>query len=424
MAWLRDISVFWSLLHALILFVLLYETRYSKKKSLILTLCFMLPLVVLNGIMFVFVEVGKATALMSLTCTLPSLIFFFIIAKRRDGRFFFTFCLADTIAYEIIMGTSLLEYWFGGGYNLLMFVTRLLIFPILEIIIYKKLRKPFLEIRNGVPHGWTMIAITSAVFYALFYVISAYPNNFLERPDDFPAIVLILILMPLTYIDIFRVLFSQKKMYEAEERRLNSEKQTELLANELAFGREYVESARIIRHDMRHNMGVIVDCLEKGDMEKAKRYLHIYADSFEANPLTVFCANETLNAVFRINARRCQQDGVAYTVEASVPEVLPYDEVETGTLFGNLVENACEAAKKCQDPFVHVTVEVKQDKLLLEIRNSVSGKVVFDNGLPVTTKAGGGIGTKSAGRIVEKHGGLLLMKQEGDVFVTRLIQAL
>ena len=61
---------------------------------------------------------------------------------------------------------------------------------------------------------------------------------------------------------------------------------------------------------------------------------------------------------------------------------------------------------------------------MLEIRNSVSGKVVFDNGLPVTTKAGGGIGTKSAGRIVEKHGGLLLMKQEGDVFVTRLIQAL
>ncbi|MBQ7309627.1 MAG: GHKL domain-containing protein [Clostridia bacterium] len=421
---LKDISIFWSLLHALILFILLYETRYDQKQSLILTLCFMLPLVVFNGVMFLLVEVGKATALMSLTCTLPSLVFFFIIAKRRDGRFFFTFCLADTISYEIIMATSLLEHWFGGGYYVLLFISRLLIFPILEIIIYKKLRKPFLEVRNGVPGGWTLIAITSAVFYVLFYVISAYPTNFLERPDDFLAIILILILMPLTYIDIFRVLFSQKRMYEAEERRLNSEKQSKLLANELSIELEYVENAKIIRHDMRHNIGVVIECLDKGDIEKAKKYMRVYADSFEASPLVAYCGNETLNAVFRINARRCQQDGVEYEVQASVPPTLPYGEVEIGTLFGNLVENACEAAKKCESPFVHVHMETKHGKLLLEIKNSVSSAVRFENGLPVTTKAGGGIGTKSAMRIVEKYGGLLSMKQEGGVFITRLIQPL
>jgi len=423
MAVLRDISIFWSLLHALILFILFYETRFDRKKSLVLTLAFMLPLVVLNGVMFIFMDAGKATALMLLTCTLPSFIFFYIIAKRRDGRFFFTFCLADTISYEIIMLTSLLEHWFGGGQFVLMFVTRLLIFPILEIAIYKKLRKPFLEVRNGVPGGWTLIAVTSAVFYVLFYVISAYPKSFLERPDDFPAIILIMILMPLTYIDIFRVLFSQKKMYEAEERRLNSEKQTELLANELSIEKEYVESAKIIRHDMRHNVGVVIACLDRGDIDKAKKYLHVYANSFETSPMSAYCGNETLNAVFRINARRCQQDGVEYVVRASVPEELPYNEVELGTLFGNLVENACEAAKKCEKPFVHVTLEEKSGKLLLEIRNSVSGEVTFENGLPVTTKEGGGIGARSASRIVEKHGGLLSMKQEEGVFVTRLIQA-
>ena len=421
---LKDISIFWSLLHALILFTLLYETRYDRKKSLWLTLVFMLPLVVFNGVMFLLLETAKATALMSMTCTLPSLFFFFIIAKRRDGRFFFTFCLADTIAYEIIMLTSLLEHWLGGGYYVLMFVTRLLIFPILEFFIYKKMRKPFLEVRNGVAHGWTLIAITSAVFYVLFYVISAYPNNFLERPDDFPAIILIMILMPLTYIDIFRVLFSQKKMYEAEERRLNSEKQSELLVHELSIEKEYVESARIIRHDMRHNVGVVIACLDKGDVEKAKKYLHLYADSFETSPMHTYCGNETLNAVFRIYSRRCQQDGVAFTVEAFASEALPYDEVELGTLFGNLIENACEAAKKCEEPFVCVKVEEKGGKLLLEIKNSVSGRVVFENGLPVTTKTGGGIGTRSARRIVEKHGGMLSLKQDGDVFTTRLIQPL
>jgi len=59
MAVLRDISIFWSLLHALILFILFYETRFDRKKSLVLTLAFMLPLVVLNGVMFILWMRGR-----------------------------------------------------------------------------------------------------------------------------------------------------------------------------------------------------------------------------------------------------------------------------------------------------------------------------------------------------------------------------
>ena len=49
---LRDLSVIWSLIHVLILFMFLYESRYSRNKAITLTAIFMIPLMVLNLYLF------------------------------------------------------------------------------------------------------------------------------------------------------------------------------------------------------------------------------------------------------------------------------------------------------------------------------------------------------------------------------------
>ena len=99
---LRDLSVIWSLIHVLILFMFLYESRYSRNKAITLTAIFMIPLMVLN--LYIFFKFGPEFMgkVLLLTCTIPSLIFFWFMAKYRDGRFLFTFCVVDTIALEIL----------------------------------------------------------------------------------------------------------------------------------------------------------------------------------------------------------------------------------------------------------------------------------------------------------------------------------
>ena len=94
---LKDISIFWSLAHTLIMFMILFESRYPRKKTNILTLSIMGPLLVANGILALFVPSDVFGTLLLVTISLPSLIFFLIIAKKKDGRFFFTFCMVDTV---------------------------------------------------------------------------------------------------------------------------------------------------------------------------------------------------------------------------------------------------------------------------------------------------------------------------------------
>lgn len=45
---LRDLSVLWTLFHVLIIFMLLYRSRYSRKKTLLLTGIAMGALILLN----------------------------------------------------------------------------------------------------------------------------------------------------------------------------------------------------------------------------------------------------------------------------------------------------------------------------------------------------------------------------------------
>lgn len=51
---------------------------------------------------------------MLLTATLPSLVYFFLMAKNRGGRFFFTFCLADIVMIWMMLVTGLIDYAVGS----------------------------------------------------------------------------------------------------------------------------------------------------------------------------------------------------------------------------------------------------------------------------------------------------------------------
>ena len=111
---LRDVSVMWSLIHTLLMFMFLFDSRYSKKKTIKLTFLTMLPLILLNFILFLVCGSEGYMQRMLITLSLPSLIFFFILAKHRDGRFFFTFCVIDTLVLEIIYITNIIDHYIPG----------------------------------------------------------------------------------------------------------------------------------------------------------------------------------------------------------------------------------------------------------------------------------------------------------------------
>ncbi len=424
MEFLKSFSIAWSMAFVLITFLMLYNLRFDRKKNILITSIVMVPIIILTAIGFLLLGEKIVSHLVFVTVTIAGFLFFFFTAQKRDGKFFFTFCFLNTVGFELITLTMLLATWIGENGVFVLFITRLLIFPALTFVVWKYVRKPYQQIQNNIHSGWGFCALLSFLYYVLLVYMISIPTTIVERPDDIPTLLVVFTLMPLTYVAVFRILNQQMRSYWEEEQRRNIERQAELLQNELEIGKDYISQAKQYRHDVRHILQVTLEHLKQNDIDGAKAYLTDYSNMIGESALTAFCENPTVNALLRMNDRRCQQEGISFHAVAALPKELPYTQVDMGILFGNLLENAWEAARKCEKPFVRFFSQCREGILYVQIENSVAGIVEFEGGMPVSTKEGGGIGVRSAVEILNKYTGMMEMKQEGDTFTTQIIQPL
>ena len=206
---LRDISLLWSMAHTLVLFLFLFESRYSQKKTLFIALATMVPLMLVNLLLFALLGFEKYGTLMLVTLSLPSCIVFWLLAKHRGGRFFFTFCMVDTVVLEIVYITSILNHYLSPDSYLVMFVVRLIAYPLLELLVYRKLRPTYMDVQRRVKRGWGIFALIGLLFYVVITLVMTFPDSVVNRPTQLPALGLLFILMPVIYIHIILTLRRQ-----------------------------------------------------------------------------------------------------------------------------------------------------------------------------------------------------------------------
>lgn len=163
----RDLSILWSLINILFIFSQLYESRFPGKKSFRLNLICMGGLIVFNMLLVLKMGVIWMGKYFILTCTLPSFFYFFYMAKDRNGRFFFTFCIADIMGFWIMAVTNLISYALGENF-LLLLLLRIFLFLLLEFFVVYYLKKPYHLILQFVKRGWGGFAFASGLFYLFF----------------------------------------------------------------------------------------------------------------------------------------------------------------------------------------------------------------------------------------------------------------
>ena len=420
---LRDISILWSFIHVLVLFIFLYESRFSKKKTLIWTLAVMTPLIVLN--MFLFFKLGPQLtggALIMLTCTLPSLIFFWIMAKHRDGRFFFTFCMVDTLSYEIMCITNIIDFYLGETY-IFLFVARLILFPLLEWFVYKQLRPTFLSVQQHTKKGWYTFAAVGAIFYVVLILSMTTPTLITERPEELLAFIMLLVLMPVLYLNIFFTLRNQQKIHEVNEQDSLLHIQVSNMTTRIEELNTAEERAKIERHDFRHKMQTIIKLIENEKYGELKELAKSYDKDASERSVKHYCSNAVIDAVLASYISIADARHIKVNTGLTFPDTLPIDDAELATVFANAIENAINACEKIDESKRHIEIQViKSPRFMIQISNSFNGEVEFDkNGIPVSHTLGHGIGTRSIVAFCEKHNAFYEFKAEDKKFLLRIV---
>lgn len=415
---LRDISIFWALDHALILFLMLFKPRSSWKKTAVILLSTMLPLTIVNVIISHIVGIDKIAITMPLTLALPSLLVYWFLAKHRDGRLYFTFCLVDIAVLELICISQILNHYTTPDTYIFMFVFLLTILPLIEWLVFKKFRSAYLHVQENATLGWGMFAAISALFYFLITLVMAYPTAITSRPEDLPGAVLLCILIPVIYVHIISTLWRQQNMHEmtVQEDILKLQ-----VANMTARIEELAaadEKFRMERHNYRHKMKTIASLVELGQYEEVAALVKDYHEAYQRTQVIRYCNNAVIDAVLSTYIKQAESKAIKVTVGFAFPESIPVNETELATVFANAIENAINASEKLEESKRHIEIKVlSKPRFMIMVRNNFDGEVEFDDqGIPVNHHEEHGFGTRSIAAFCHKHHAHYMFKVTDEKF--------
>lgn len=422
MVLLRDISIIWSLLHTVIMFMLLFESRYSRKKTLTLVVATMIPLIIINILAVIFLGTETYMHSMLLICTLPSLIFFWILAKHRDGRFLFTFCMIDTIVLEIIYITNIIEHYLPENDYTFIFVSRLVIYPILEWLIYKKLRSVYLNVQNHTKKGWYTSALIGVLFYIAITFFMSYPTLITKRPEYLPGFVLLLILMPTIYLHILNTLRNQQLIHEMAEQDNILKLQVANMSQRMEEFHNADAKFRMERHNFRHLMTTIASLIDNEKYDELRTLTTDYTDAIHETQVSRYCSNVIIDSVLSAYIQKAKDKNIVVTTQIALPDTLPVNERELAAVFANAIENAINGTENV--PTENKTISIKVLNIpcfMIQISNSFDGVVFFDkNGVPITHQNNHGFGTRSIVAFCKKYNAFHEFKVENNIFSLRI----
>ena len=413
---LKNTSNVWTLFHVLVLFMMLYQSRYSRKKTMLLTGLCMVPLMAVNVVLMVRFGTERIAQLFLVTCTLPSLVFFFLMSKDRSFRFLFTFCVADTIALWILCVTKILDMYLGGDRFILAFVLRMIALPLIEYVAVRYVREPYRELQNSVVRGWGIFALMSFLYYVLLSVVTGFPVAITERTQEMPTYLLILILMPLTYGTIFVALYRQLQLYRKQQSARIWQEKSAYLEAQL----ENQQQLRRMKHDMTAYTATLSGLLSAGDMEAAKEYLQ-QVETLIAGNQKPFCSNPYINALLSHYDSRFEEQGISLKTDIQIgDEALPH--MELCQILSNGLENAWTALQELpiEGKGASVQMRYNRDYLVIRIKNHCRPDLVVEKGtIPRSTKAGNGhgFGLPTIQEAAHKIGGEMTCYTDRGMFV-------
>lgn len=200
-----------------------------------------------------------------------------------------------------------------------------------------------------------------------------------------------------------------------------------LLSQQNEFHRQYAENVkkqyddmRRIRHDIKQTYSVVLTLLKDQKISEAFEFIQSSACRVADAEVLIDVGNDVINALLNEKLSAAKQQGIQIlcNVDSRISDI---DKVDLCNLLGNMLDNAVEACARCEEDRRMIEVNIKSfgDKRLIEITNSVSGKVLEQNKLPKTTKADSelhGFGLKSICSIAEKYNGSVHFVQEEELF--------
>lgn len=193
---------------------------------------------------------------------------------------------------------------------------------------------------------------------------------------------------------------------------------------EISALRESQALASQYRHDLRHHLQYVSNCIENEQEEQAQSYILSICKEIEAQKVERYCENEAANLILSAFAGRAKKDGILMKVQGVLPAFVLIADNDLCVLLSNALENALHACQTLiateKDCTIDVQFYMRDEKFFLQITNPCKEEIRFKKGIPVSDRPNHGIGVQSICTIVERYGGVYSFSVQDGRFILRL----
>lgn len=415
-----------SLAGTILLFSLLSEPRYDRRKTVTGYVCFG---VVLIAVACAWYVIDWKTCVRTVAFAMYICFAVFAFFMSRDPVY--------VTVYKLALTFYLLAVFLIGGIevSILFFdrnvwadiVARSLLILLMAYFIDRKIKDSIRGFGDYVEYELDRFSVSVMIISLLFGIgFILNPNLKEQTPYRLFQIIMNFFLTGALQLLVFRLYLHIGKEKEYQKENQLMQMNHRLLERNMELLQESVESGRRIRHDARHHNAVIAEYARRGQSEELLQYLEEYDRQMDVHTAESICANTTVNNLLSAYTRRARNEQIKVMLDVVLGGSLTIPNIDLVTILANAYENAiygCIEVKK-QSPerecFIHLVLKRKRNKLVISCSNTCRVEAEFKDGQP-KPEFTGGIGVLSIIKTAENFGGEYDFKNDDGVFKFRLI---
>ena len=415
-----------SLIGTIVLFCLMSELRFDKRKTIILYGCFS---VLVTAAACVWYVVDWKSCVRMVAFVLYMCFAAFSIYMSSDP-----FAL---VVYKLALTFYLLAFFLIGGIEISVIffernvwadvITRIVLIAGMVFLIDKKIKNSIRGFSSYVESELDKFSIGVMIICILFgigFILNPEVNE--QTPFRLFQVIINFFLTGALQLLVFRLYTHIGKEREYQQENQLMQMNHRLLERNMEILQESVESGKRIRHDARHHNAVIAEHARRGQNEELLQYLKEYDREMNEHIAECICANTTVNNLLSAYTRKARREQINVTLDVELGGNLTIPNIDLVTILANAYENAiygCIEVKKQsseRECFIRLVLKRKKNKLAIICSNTCRIETEMKNGQP-KPEFTGGIGVLSIIKTAENFGGEYDFKNDNGVFVFRLI---
>lgn len=350
---------------------------------------------------------------------------------RYDWKTAFYFTARAFIIGEFIASFEWQLFYYAVNYtdipvNLFSIILFVLIIDGMIVFIMYRLEKKNWEVNQSIQVSGhelrSVVIITLAIFAVsnMSYVLEDTPlgDGFVQN---------LLVIRTLVDLGGVAILYAYHVQMGELKTRFEMEKLQDIL-NMQFHNYEMLEQSVNVVNQKYHDLKYQIAILKKETNEKESlEYLNQMENEIKAYEAQNKTGNKVLDIILTGKALYCQNNWIELTSVADGTLLERMDPIDISTLFGNMLDNAIESVSKIEKKekrLIHLTVSQQKQFLRIKMENCYKEKLIFDNGMPTTTKKDKnlhGYGLKSIQSTVKKYGGSVTVQAENGWFELRIL---